>query len=160
MNPLVKKAVLQKLTYGMWVITADAAGELEGSSVTWLSQTSFTPPLVMVAVKRDTHLEQVVRKAGCFALHLIGSKQKDVAEGFTKPTTSGGGKIGGFTFKKGPATGAPLLDGFAATLEAKVAERIDRGDHVVYLAEIVGAEQADASVEPLVLATTGWNYGG
>ena len=64
MNPLVKKAVLQKLTYGMWVITADAAGELEGSSVTWLSQTSFTPQLVMDAVKRDTHLEQVCGRLG------------------------------------------------------------------------------------------------
>jgi len=50
----VKKQTLRLLTYGLYILTAAAEGELAGGTITWLSQASFTPPLVMVGVKVDS----------------------------------------------------------------------------------------------------------
>jgi flavin reductase (DIM6/NTAB) family NADH-FMN oxidoreductase RutF len=158
MEAELKKKVLRKITYGMWVISAAAGDDVEASSITWVMQGSFKPPLVVVGVRADTHLRTVIEKGKAFALHLLSASQKDLAEAFTKPTKVEGGKIGGVAWKPG-ATGAPLLEGFSAWLEARVTDVVSRGDHVQFVAEVVEAGMS-SDEEPLALATTGWNYGG
>ena len=163
MDAEIKKQVLRQITYGMWVIAAATDDDAEASSVTWITQASFTPPLVAVCVRADTHLAKVVEKAGAFALHLLSDKQKDLAEAFTKPTKTvkgPGGTIGGLGHKPAPVTGAPLLDGFASWLEARVTDSVKRGDHTLFVAEVVNAGQSDTAASPLTLASTGWHYGG
>lgn len=160
MDPEIKKRVLRKLTYGMWIMSASAGGELEASTVTWLTQVSFVPPLVVVGVRAGTHLHEVAEKSGSFALHLITEDQKELAERFIKPTEIVDGRIGGYGYRPGPVTGSPLLDGFPAWLEARVVEIVKRGDHSAFVAEVVGAGETDADARPLLLATTGWHYGG
>jgi len=153
-----KKRVLRKLTYGMWVISAASGDDVEASSVTWMTQASFEPPLVIACVKADSHLRKVIESARAFALHQIAADHKDIAATFIKPTKVEDGKIAGRAWKPG-VTGAPLLDGFPAHLEAKVVEVVVRGDHAVFVAEVVDAQLHD-DVPSLALATTGWSYGG
>ena len=160
MDPAIKKAVLRKVTYGVWVISADAAGERQASTVTWVSQASFTPPLMTVGIRVGSHLHAVVEKAGAFAMHLVASDQKDVAETFIKETKVTADTIGGRKFTPGPATKAPILEGFPCWFEARVVERVTKGDHTVFVAEVVEASMKDKDPSPLVLATTGMHYGG
>jgi len=158
MEAETKKKVLRKLTYGMWVIAAAAGDDVEASSVTWLMQGSFKPPLVVVGVRAATHLRTVIEKAGAFALHLLSASQQELAGAFTKPTAVAPGRIGGIAWRPG-ATGAPLLEGFSAWLEARVTDVVVRGDHAIFVAEVVEAGMTSDEA-PLALATTGWNYGG
>jgi len=160
MDPKVRKSVLRKMTYGLWVISADAAGERQASTVTWVSQASFTPPLVTVGIRVGSHLHAVVEKAGAFAMHLVAADQKDVAEAYIKETEVTAETIGGRKVSPGPATRAPILEGFACWFEARVVEKVTRGDHAVFVAEVVDASMKDPEAVPLVLASTGWNYGG
>ena len=50
MDPGTRKRVFRLLTYGLYVITACAGDEVAGGTITWLSQASFTPLLVMIAI--------------------------------------------------------------------------------------------------------------
>lgn len=163
MDAETKKQVLRKISYGMWVLSAASGEDVEASSVTWVTQVSFTPPLVAVAIKADSHLARVVEGARAFVLHLLGSEQKELAEAFTKPTQvvkGAGGTIGGLSHKPAPATGAPLLEGFSCWLEARVTDTVKRGDHTLFVAEVVDAGASDLKTAPLTLAAVGWNYGG
>jgi flavin reductase (DIM6/NTAB) family NADH-FMN oxidoreductase RutF len=148
------------MTYGMWVLSTAAGGEAEASTITWLSQASFTPPLVMVAIKEDSHLRKLVEKSGAFALHLLTVSQQDLAGAFTRPTASEPGKLGGVAWRPGPATGSPVLEGFSTWLEARVTDAVKRGDHSVFVAEVVNVEQTDPNAKPLPLSSTPWYYGG
>jgi flavin reductase (DIM6/NTAB) family NADH-FMN oxidoreductase RutF len=159
MDAETKKQVLRKMTYGMWVISAAAGGEVEASSVTWVTQCSFAPPLVAVCVRADTHLCKVVGDARAFAMHLLGAAQKEVAEAFTQRTLIEPGTIAGLPWRPG-LTGAPILEGFGAWFEARITDVVARGDHTVFVAEVVEAALPDPDIEPLALATTGWRYGG
>jgi len=160
MDAAIKKAVLRKMTYGVWVISADAAGVREASTVTWVSQASFTPPLITVGIRVGSRLHGVLEKAGAFAMHLVAAGQKDVAETFIKETKVTADTIGGRKFTPGPATKAPILEGFPCWFEARVVERVTKGDHTIFIGEVVEASMKDKDASPLVLATTGMNYGG
>lgn len=159
LNEELKKQVLRKMTYGMWVLAADASGEREASAVTWVMQVSFQPPLIVVAVRTSSRLFQIVERSRAFALHLLSADQKALAESFTRPTEQTETTIGGQRFSPG-TTGAPILDGFSCWLEARVLESSSRGDHSVFTAEVVSVAASDTNAAPLVLSNVGWHYGG
>jgi len=159
-NPELKKQVLRKFTYGMWVLATGTGDDLEASSVTWVTQVGFTPPLVAIALKRDTRLAEVVKRHKAFTLHMLSKDQQDIASAFIKPTVVADGKIGGIAYKPAPVTGTPLLDGFACWFEARVTEIVEPGDHALVIAEVVGVDASDIAAQPFTLAQAGWSYGG
>jgi flavin reductase (DIM6/NTAB) family NADH-FMN oxidoreductase RutF len=83
-----------------------------------------------------------------------------VAEPFIKETKVTRETIGGRKLKPGPVTQAPVLEGFDCWFEARVVERMMKGDHTIFFGEVVEASIGNKDAQPLVLASTGWNYGG
>ncbi|NPA26519.1 MAG: flavin reductase family protein [Chloroflexi bacterium] len=160
MDPQAKKHALRQITYGLYVLTAAHDGDIAAGTVNWLSQASFDPPLVMVAVKRDSRLHDLIEKSGHFAVNILASGQKDLAAAFFRPTKVEDGRINGLAFEPGPKTGAPLLLDAPAWFEARVTDAIRRGDHTVFVAEVINAGVRDPNAQPLTLRETGWFYGG
>jgi flavin reductase (DIM6/NTAB) family NADH-FMN oxidoreductase RutF len=158
--PEVRRKVLRRLTYGLHVATALLDGEPLGATITWVSQASFEPPLVMAAIKAGSRLNAAVVQGGQFALNTVGEGQKAIAQAFFKPTTVEGPLLNGQAFEPGPLTGAPLLVETPSWLELRVAESYDRGDHTVFIAEVIGGGVRDEGLLPLALRETGWSYGG
>ena len=56
-------------------------------------------------------------------------------------------------------TGSPILAGLPGYLECQVVECVDRGDHPLFVAEVVEAGVQN-SLLPLALRDAGWSYGG
>jgi len=158
MNLDAKKSVLRMFTYGLAVVTAQHDNEAVASTVTWLMQCSFEPPLVAVAVKRGTRTFDVIQAAGTFAIHVVGAGQQEIAAVFFKHVGVGDNKIGGLGFRPG-VTGAPILSDLPGYLECQVVEWVDRGDHPVFVAQVVEAGVHN-NLLPLALRDTGWSYGG
>jgi len=156
----VKKRVLRLLTYGLYVLTARDGEEIAAGTVNWLSQASFQPPLVMLGVKRDSKLHELIEKSGMMAVNILAADQKEVAAAFFKPSQVEGDKINGYSFEEAPNSRAPLLIDLPAWFEARVVESVKKGDHTVFVAEVieVGLRRADA--KPLEMWDTGWFYGG
>ena len=44
--------------------------------------------------------------------------------------------------------------------EAKVTDVVKRGDHTLFVAEVIEAGVRDEEGKPLQLSSTGWSYGG
>jgi len=160
MDPQAKKIALRAINYGLSVLTAVDGDDYAAAGINWISQASFEPPLVMVALKSDSDSHAIVERSGAFAVNVLGDDQLDVAKAFFRSTTVEGDTLNGFRFEPGPATGAPLLVDLGYWFEARVTDTIKRGDHTVFVAEVVDAGVRDESVTPLVLRSTGMNYGG
>jgi flavin reductase (DIM6/NTAB) family NADH-FMN oxidoreductase RutF len=130
---------------GIYVMTAEAEdGALAAATVNWMTQTSFDPPLVVVGVKADWLALEVVKKTGAFALNMLGKGQQGAAFTFFKPAERDGDNIAGEAVRAG-ATGAPILASAAASIECKVAEIVERGDHHIVIGEVV---EANVAVQP------------
>lgn len=160
MEAAARKRVLRMMTYGLYVLTAAADGDLAAGTVTWLSQASFAPLLVMVGIRRDGHVHQVVDRSRAFAVNVLASTQQAIASAFFRSSVADGGRINGYAFERGPATGAPLLLDLPAWFEARVSDAVIRGDHTVFVAEVVGYGLRDPDAAPLTLTATPWSYAG
>ena len=142
MDADAKKTVLRMIPYGIYVLTATSKdGSVAAATVNWVTQTAFAPPLIAVGVKADSGAYAALKESGHFALNMLGKDQKGAAFAFFKPTQHDGGKINGFAYTAG-ATGAPILADAPGSVECRVAEIIERGDHHVVLGEVVEAHNA------------------
>ena len=134
-----RKTALRMIPYGIYVLTAESAdGAIGAATVNWVTQTAFAPPLVVVGVKTDSGTYAIARKAGTFALNMLGKGQQGMAFAFFKPAQAADGKISGEAYRKG-TTGAPILANAAAAVECKLVEVVERGDHHIFVGEVVEA---------------------
>jgi len=139
MDEDAKKTSLRMIPYGIYVLTAETPdGKTAAATVNWVTQTSFSPPLVAVAVKADSAAHAVVGETGAFALNILGKDQQGVAFAFFKPVERSGDKIGDEPVENGE-TGAPLLTNAAAAVECRVVETVAQGDHHIVVGEVVAS---------------------
>lgn len=157
MNEIYRKQSLRMFSYGVYVLSSMNEGEYCVSTVTWVSQASFEPPLISVCIKRGSASYKIVKKRGEFILHLLGENQKDMASSFFKPTLLEHSKLNGHKFKL--HNELPLLNEVPAYLHCKVIEVLEDGDHPLFLAEVIDAK-INYKSKPLELRKTDWSYGG
>ena len=157
MNEKYRKQSLRMFSYGVYILSSLNEGEYCVSTITWVSQASFEPPMISVCIKRDSASYEIVKKRGEFILHLLGDTQKELASTFFKPTIFENEKLNGQEFSL--ESNLPLLKDIPAYIQCKVVEILENGDHPLFLAEVVDAKINNDS-NPLELRKTGWTYGG
>jgi flavin reductase (DIM6/NTAB) family NADH-FMN oxidoreductase RutF len=151
---------LRRLVYGLVVVGARTADEVNGMTANWVTQLSFEPRLLGVAVEQDAHTLGLIREGRVFSVNLIPKDRPDLAERFVRPQRRVGAKFEGEVgFHPGPATGAPFLDAHAGAVECRLVAEHPVGDHVLVVGEVVGGE-VGGETPPLALADLGWHYGG
>lgn len=160
MDAAVKKQALRLFTYGLYIAAAADNEEIAAGTVNWVSQASFQPPLIMAAVKGDSHLHTVIEASRHFALNVLGADQQSIAQDFFRKSQRDGQSLNGHLFEPGPQTGAPLLEELPAWVECRVTERVSGGDHTIYVAEVIDAGVRDGNAHALDMWNTGWFYAG
>lgn len=153
-----RRLALRMLTYGLYVLGVEHRGELVAATVTWVTQGSFEPPLVVLGVKKDGAVYTLLREGRRLALSILGADQLDVARAFFKAPRAENGTIAGFAYEVA-VTGAPILTDAPAFLEAEVLHADESGDHAVVIARIVNVG-VRREAPPLELRPTGMSYGG
>ena len=73
------------MTYGIYVLTTRHNDTVNGMIASWVSQVSYDPPLIMVAVHPNRYSHDLLEKSGYFALHILASEQKDLLARFKGP---------------------------------------------------------------------------
>jgi flavin reductase (DIM6/NTAB) family NADH-FMN oxidoreductase RutF len=134
-----KKTALRMIPYGLYVLTSETDdGRVAASTVNWVTQVSFEPPLVVVGVKADSGPHDVIKRAGCFALNVLDKDQGATAFTFFKPAEREGDTIGGEPVRAG-STGAPIIESCPAYVECRLVETLEKGDHSIFVGEVVDA---------------------
>lgn len=160
MDAQLKKLALRSITYGLYVLTARDGDRIGAAGINWLTQSSFDPPLVVVAVKTGTDSHPLIESTGKFAVCVPSEDQLDVVKAFFRATTLENGQLNGYDVEDGPETGCPLLVDLPYWWEASVRETVGGGDHTIFVSEVINAGVRDAEAVPLGLRSTGMNYGG
>lgn len=160
LDPAAKKLALRAINYGLYILTATDGTDYGAGGVNWLTQASFEPPLVVAGVKADSGSAAIIAKTGAFGVSVLAEDQLDIGKAFFRSTTVEGDLINGHRFEPGPATGAPIIVATPWWFECKVTDTVARGDHTVFVGEVVSAGVRDESATPLLLRSTGMNYGG
>ncbi len=139
MDADAKKTALRMIPYGIYVLTSEGKdGKVAASTVNWVTQTAFQPPLIVVGVKADSGAHAIIKEAKVFALNMLGKDQKNQAFTFFKPLEREANSIGGEPFRKG-SLGAPILEKAPAFVECQLVDTIEKGDHSIFIGEVKDA---------------------
>jgi flavin reductase (DIM6/NTAB) family NADH-FMN oxidoreductase RutF len=153
-----KKTILRKIPHGLYVCGVVDGDAMNGFTASWVMQASFVPPLVVNCVRQDSGSNQMIRHSGVFALSVLEEGQKELAQTFFKPQSRVGDKFADIEFYLGE-TGCPIIKDALGYVECKVVATVDQGDHTVFVGEVIAAG-VHRDGNPLILETTGWQYGG
>ncbi len=159
MNEEAKKKILRMVPHALYVLTSRRDGQTVASTVTWLTQASFKPPLVVVALQKGSRTREMVQESGIFAVNVAAKDQSAIAQKFFKHAEDAGGKLAGEPYGLSPLLGLPIFPAMVGFLGCRVTDVVDRGDHTVMVGEVVEAETYSDS-QPLLLSATPWQYGG
>lgn len=160
MDARAKRQALRTFSNGIYVLTARDARRIGAATVTWVSQASFRPPLVMAALRRESNVYQCLASSGRAAVHVVAEGQQDIARRFFAPTDAAGATINGEPFAAGDATAAPLLTNLQACVECTLERIVDTaGDHAIVILRVVEATYREP-FRPLTIAASPWEYGG
>ena len=159
MDLQAKKIALRKIPHGVYIIGVKQGQQLNAFTATWLTQVSFTPPLIAMGIRKDSHSLAMIQKDGVFSVNLLSKRQKSVAEHFVKASSTPGEKLKGVKHRLGK-TGTPILEDAIAYVECELREVANaHGDHALVIGEVI--EAGVLLDEPaLTLMDTGWHYGG
>ena len=136
---MMKEEVLKNmahLTYGIYVLTTRFEETINGMIASWVSQVSYEPPLIMVAIHPGRYTHQLLAQSGYFALHILAREQKAFLSRFKGPVPAD--KFESIPWKEG-VTGSPILADCIGCLECRVRQRLAPGNHTLFIGEVVNA---------------------
>ena len=160
LNLEAKKILLRKIPHGLFIcgVRDQIKEEINGFTASWVTQGSFSPPLVVMAVRAEGASHQIILNTNKFSLNFLKSDQKDLAATFFKPQKALGGRFESVEFSLGDH-GLPILENGVGGVECVVKGNVSNGDHTVFVGEVLTAYLKE-DVDSLNLSSTGWNYGG
>lgn len=146
MEPQLATA-LARLTTGMYVLTARVGNCAHGMSASWVTQVSGTPVLLMAAVEQHRHTHQMILDSAAFALNIIGTHSKYLAEYFASPQAQRPHNLTPFALEISK-TGAPCLRDALAALACRLVSTHTAGDHTLFVGEVcdVWVGEADSAL--------------
>jgi flavin reductase (DIM6/NTAB) family NADH-FMN oxidoreductase RutF len=135
------RGLMRYWPHGVSVLTVDYEGDRMGVTVSSLVSLSLEPQLVGVSIGKEASCYELLRRAGAWAVSLLGAEQEELAQRFA----AGRPPIvhwAGVETREGRL--APLIEGAVGWIEARTRSEHDVGDHTFFVGEVVTVEHGPA----------------
>jgi flavorubredoxin/flavin reductase (DIM6/NTAB) family NADH-FMN oxidoreductase RutF len=135
---------LGRLSGGLYVVTARQEERASAMVASWVSQASFEPPGLTVAVAKDRAIEALMQVGDCFVLNILREdNHQGLLRHFLKRFPPGADRFAGVNTLEGVAAGGPVLGDALAYLGCRVLQRMEGPDHWIIYAEVEQGNVAD-----------------
>ena len=147
------KELMRRFAAGVTLVTFNENEKFGGLTVSSFCSLSIDPPLVLICIDRKIVSHDSLEKADTFGVNICNSEQGKLAWDFANSKIDKNELI-----KSLPHTltelGTPLLDGCLATMECKITQKYNGGDHTIFIGQVEEGE-CDENAEPLVYYGSG-----
>ncbi|MFI9275056.1 flavin reductase family protein [Kitasatospora sp. NPDC052896] len=156
------RAALSQLAAGVALLTVLdrddlGPGEAAGMTATSFLSVSLEPPLVLVSVREDSRMDELLSRSDLWAVSLLGEEHRTIASRFAmKGRLSDRLLFADTPHQAGPTTGAPLITGALATVECRTEQRIAAGDHTLLIGRVLEALVPAPDARPLLYFRGGY----
>lgn len=150
MKPEDLRQAMRHWVTGVAVVAAAQGDVRHGMTVNTFTSVSLEPPLVLVALHRQSRTRSLVLRAGAFAVTVLSQHQAVISDRFAGQEEDSGERFAGLdTFTL--VTGAPLLSDGEAWFDCRLYQALEAGTHTLILGEVVAVRAAEV-FRPLVYA--------
>lgn len=155
-----RRAALRQWTYGLYAVVAESGDRRGIFTANWCSQVSFDPPLVILAVERESSTLALIRESGLVTVCPFRTGQRELAGALGRPALRAGDKFALPGVETVPtALGPPALASSLGYVVGRV-QRIDEaGDSVLIVAEVIEADTFSGDL-PLTMREAGFRHAG
>jgi len=119
--------------YGVYLLTARQGAILHTVIVSWVSQVSFSPPRLMVALRHNRRAIPAIRESQAFSLSLLSREQKPLVTRLKGPGLSA--QSAEFWETDDPSR-APVLRDCLTGWRCRLFSAVEAGDHFLFLGEV------------------------
>jgi flavin reductase (DIM6/NTAB) family NADH-FMN oxidoreductase RutF len=121
------------------VTTVDAAGKPNAIGLGWWTFTSWEPPMIAISVGHGRYSHECLQGCGEFVLCFPSA---ELARPAWKAGRASGRKFdkfgpGGLRAVPAKRVRPPLVEGSTVAFECKVVNRVESGDHTLFIADVV-----------------------
>ncbi|MDB9445060.1 diflavin flavoprotein [Anabaena sp. CS-542/02] len=125
-----------RIVGSLCIVTAKEGDISSAMLASWVSQASFNPPGLTVAVAKDRALETFMHSGNKFVLNILpDGKHVGLMKHFLKPFAPGQNRFAGVPSDESES-GSPILTESLAYLECSVQSRLESGDHWLVYATV------------------------
>lgn len=151
---------LGKVANGVYIVTTKDGEEVDGMLATWISQSSFAPPCVSVAVNKSRHIVGLMTVGSEFAVNILSKENMDIFKNFAKPVKTPEEAHARFQgLDRVEHAGPPVFKKAIGYLVCKVHNVVDAGDHNLVLGEVVDGSILNAEPESMIhIRKNGFQY--
>ncbi len=147
------KELMRRFAAGVTLVTFNENKKFGGLTVSSFCSLSMDPPLVLICIDRKIVSHDSLEKTDTFGVNICNSEQGKLAWDFANSKIDKNELI-----KSLPHTltelGTPLLDGCLATMECKITQKYDGGDHTIFIGQVEEGK-VDENAKPLVYYGSG-----
>jgi flavin reductase (DIM6/NTAB) family NADH-FMN oxidoreductase RutF len=115
------------------VTTVQADGSPRGFTANSFTSVSLDPPLVLVCIAKTASSHAVFSTTDHFAVSVLADAQKSVSGVFASKSPDKFSQVDWHA----RVTGAPLMNGAAASFDCKTHDVVDAGDHIILIGRVV-----------------------
>ncbi len=150
------RAAMSRLAAGVALVSAfdpeeGAAGEDVGMTATAFMSVSLDPPLVLVSVRTDSRMDELLERQPLWAVSVLGETQRHIAGRFAmRGRISDRLLFADTAHHRGAASGAPLVAGALSVVECRTVQRVAAGDHTLVVGRVLTAATPSAGARPLL----------
>jgi flavin reductase (DIM6/NTAB) family NADH-FMN oxidoreductase RutF len=120
---------LGRLSGGLYIITAKKGGLSSAMLASWVTQTSFEPLGLTIAVAKDRAIESLMQVGDQFVLNVLEEgNYQHLMKHFLKRFPPGADRFAGIKTQSAE-NGSPILTEALAYLECEVVTRMECSDH-------------------------------
>jgi 3-hydroxy-9,10-secoandrosta-1,3,5(10)-triene-9,17-dione monooxygenase reductase component len=142
------RTVMGRFATGVTIVTVSNNGKPHGMTVNAFSSVSLDPTLILICLERQTLTAAVIRQTGTFAINILTSRQKRLAEIFSEANNEAS-RFDNVSYGLS-AQGLPVLKDTLGYLECVLRDEYDGGDHFIFIGEVVGLSLEKDSNAPLL----------
>jgi flavin reductase (DIM6/NTAB) family NADH-FMN oxidoreductase RutF len=144
------RTVMGQFATGVTVVTTLDGDRPQGITVNALSSVSLDPPLVMIALDRKRFIVPAIEAGGRYAINILHEDQQWLSDCFAgAAVTPNRDAFCGATWQPG-TTGLPLIAEAVATMECRVVERFEVGDHLLFVGHVEACSLDGPEAPPLL----------
>lgn len=154
--PVDHSQVLRQFPYGLYLVGASRNGHPLVVLANWVTQVSFSPPLVVVSIELQSKIHQFITVSGYFSVNVLPAGNTELARSFLKSQEMREGKINGHSVEL-TKHGSPMIGEASAWLECKVETAHEAGDHTLFVGQVIHSH-ANFESAGMTLRESGLNY--
>ena len=139
----VDPKTMQKFSYGLFVLSAQADGKDNGCIINTAAQLTSSPNRINIAVNKANHTHDMIMATGMFNISFLSEKTSfDTFKRFVFQSGIDTDKFEGFESSVARSANGLLYvtEGTNAFMSAKVVDSYDYGSHTLFVAEVTEAQ--------------------